>query len=88
MMKKIVLAIVLVMALGFATNAQFNSDNFFMEWEDVNNGIDYNNRDGDIPGFPGNHGGGGDTPAPLGSGLIILSALGAGYAVARRKREE
>ena len=27
-------------------------------------------------------------PAPLGSGLIILGALGAGYAIARRKREE
>ena len=84
-MKRIVLAIAFVVALGFVSNAQYN-DHFFMEWEDVNNGIEYS-REGGGPGFPGGHGGG-DTPVPLGSGLTILAMLGAGYAVARRKREE
>lgn len=27
----------------------------------------------------------GDQPAPLGSGLLVLTALGAGYAVLRKK---
>ena len=82
-MKKIVLAIVLVMAFGFATNAQYN-DHFFMEWEDVSNGIDFS-REGGGPGFPGGHGGG-DTPVPLGSGLTVLAMLGAGYAAAKRNK--
>ena len=27
-------------------------------------------------------------PAPLGSGIVLLTALGAGYVVAKRRREE
>ena len=30
----------------------------------------------------------GGQPAPLGSGIALLAALGAGYAVAKRRREE
>ena len=30
----------------------------------------------------------GEQPAPLGSGIILLTALGAGYVVAKRRREE
>ena len=89
-MKKIFLTIAIVLMVSFSANAQ--RDGFFMSWDDVSNGLDqYNDFDNGLyrgggPGFPGH--GGGDTPAPLGSGLIILGALGAGYAVARRKREE
>ena len=89
-MKKIILALALVMALGLGSNAQ--RDGFFMSWDDVSNGLDkYDDFDNGLnrgdggPGFPGH--GGGDTPAPLGSGLLILTTLGAGYAVARRKRD-
>ena len=90
-MKKILLAFALVLAIGLGANAQ--RDGFFNSWEDVGNGLDKFddfsnglNRDGG-PGFPGSHGGGGDPSAPLGSGIVVLTALGAGYAVAKRKRD-
>lgn len=86
-MKKVLLAVALFMALSFGARAQYfegGNDNFFNDIEDYGNGI---NRDGIMPGVPGSHGGSGDISAPLGSGLVILTALGAGYAL-RRKNEE
>lgn len=85
-MKKIALAIALVLALGLAANAQMGiSDAFFNDWATS----DFL-RDGGLglmlPGLPGDHGLGGDVPAPLGSGLLILGALGAGYAIRKKKR--
>ena len=82
-MKKILFAIAFVMMVSFGANAQ--SDGWFKSGGEDN----YSGRTED-PGFglPGSHGMTTDAPAPLGSGLIILGALGAGYAVARRKREE
>ena len=76
-MKKILLAVALVMALGIGTKAQ---DGFIMDWNNAT-------RDGDItmPSVPGQHGLSGDqSAAPLGSGLLILTALGAGYALRKR----
>lgn len=94
-MKKILLAIALVSMIGLGASAQRfgSSDGFFNNWEDVGNGLDqfddFDNLRGGGPGLPGGgHGHGGDPSAPLGSGLLVLTALGAGYAVARRKREE
>lgn len=86
-MKKIVLAIALVLALGLGVNAQIGlSDAFLNDWAQSDM-----LRDGGLglilPGLPGDHGLGGDVPAPLGSGLIILSALGVGYATLRRRKE-
>ena len=78
-MKKILLAVALVMALGFGAKAQ---DGFIMDWNDAT-------RDGDItmPSVPGQHGLSGDqSAAPLGSGLLILTALGAGYALRKRNK--
>ena len=88
-MKKILLAIALVLTIGLGANAQRGGDGFFNNWNDVGNGLDnYNEFDNGLrdggPGTPGH--GGGDQPAPLGSGLLVLTALGAGYAVARRKK--
>ena len=89
-MKKILLAIALVLAIGFGASAQ-RGDGFFNNWDDLGNGLDkYDDFDNGLrgggPGTPGH--GGGDQPAPLGSGIVVLTALGAGYAVAKRKREE
>ena len=85
-MKKILLTIALTIILGFGANAQYlgMSDAFFNDWTQSDRL--------DIGGFsfvlPANHGFGEDTPsAPLGSGLIILSALGAGYAL-KKKHEK
>ena len=88
-MKKILFAVVLVLTIGLCANAQRGGkDSFFTEWDDVSNGLDkfddFGNGLRDNPGFPGH--GNNDTPAPLGSGLVVLTALGAGYAVAKRKK--
>ena len=84
-MKKFLFSIVLTITLGFTASAQFNinTDSFFNDWEQSDRL--------DVGGFsfvlPSTHGFGVDTPsAPLGSGLLILGALGAGYAVAKRRR--
>ena len=86
-MKKILFAIALVMALGLAANAQRGGrDGFFNDWDDISNGLD---RAGEFtPALPYQHGLEDNLNAPLGSGLLVLTALGAGYMVARRKREE
>ena len=84
-MKKILFAIAIVMMLGVTANAQHGRDALFT----------YDNIDRDamsdpnaygfaLPGGP--MGGSGDQNAPLGSGLLVLTALGAGYAVCRKKR--
>ena len=85
-MKKILFAIAIVLMLGISANAQGKNDAFFNDWDNSYNG----NRDPDP--FPAILGGTlgnlqGDQDAPLGSGLLVLTALGAGYAVARRKRD-
>ena len=83
-MKKILLSLVVVMTMSFAGKAQ--SDNFITPGEDVFTRDDITWI---IPILPG--GGIGavndDQPAtPLGSGLLILTALGAGYAIRKRKK--
>ena len=89
-MKKVLLATALVLAMGFGANAQFvnggGTDDFFNSWEDVGNGLDrYNDVTGSFSiNLPVEHGLPGSQPAPLGSGLIILTALGAGYALRKR----
>ena len=84
-MKKILFTIALTITLGLTATAQ--NDGFFNNWNDFDNGLDRTGIGNEI-GFvlPASHGNGLDTPsAPLGSGLLILTALGAGYAVARKR---
>ena len=80
-MKKILFAIAIVMTLGFTANAQ--SDGFFRNYD---NGC--NNRLGESLDIvnPAGHGSTENVETPLGSGLLVLTALGTGYAVARKKR--
>lgn len=82
-MKKILLTLAIVFTVSCTAMAQ-GRDSFFNDWDDVDNNL---NRDGlEIPLLPP-HGLEYDQPAPLGSGLLLLTALGAGYAVAKRKKE-
>ena len=83
-MKKILFAIAIVLMVSFTASAQ--RDSFFNDWEDVDNRVNVSGID--LPTLPGSHGWDDDINAPLGSGLLVLTALGAGYAVAHRKREE
>ena len=81
-MKKILFAIAIVLTIGFSANAQ-GRDGFFSSWDNDN----YVNRDPDPFSlvFP-NHFQDSDNGAPLGSGLLVLTALGAGYAIARKRK--
>ena len=81
-MKKILLATAFIMMASLLANAQsdgyfrsYNSDAIYREPGEA---LDIEN--------PGGHGLTDNQETPLGSGLLILTALGAGYAVARKKR--
>lgn len=79
-MKKIIFTIAIILGLTMGAVAQ--NDGFFNNWSDVDN------RDNgtDLPELP--LGGQiGNQNTPLGSGLLILTALGAGYAISKRKTE-
>ncbi|MBR6439325.1 MAG: hypothetical protein IKS65_09150 [Bacteroidales bacterium] len=82
-MKKIFFAVVLVLAMCFSVSAQ--SDGFFND-----GGGNDGSRDV-TPTTPSGHVGKltGSQPAyegPLGSGLLILTALGAGYALTKKRK--
>ena len=87
-MKKIILAIAIILTLGLTARAQRGTDGFFnnFTYDNYNRGIVEN---GDLVapdhGFTGYAQGNGN-PAPLGTGLLIMTALGAGYAVARKRQ--
>ena len=81
-MKKIILAIALILTMGFGASAQY-TDGFFNN--DSYNRLDENND----PTFslPTTLFDDYNQNAPLGSGLFILTALGAGYAFRKKSRE-
>ena len=83
-MKKILLATAFIMMVGLFANAQ-GRDGFFSSYD---NG--YGDRTGSNDIYAPDHGTtghvSGNGEAPIGSGLLVLTALGAGYAVARNKK--
>ena len=74
------------MLMGFCCKAQ--NDGFF-QWTDLDNEDVYrmNPYDNLELGLPTAHGLNHDSDAPLGSGMLVLTALGAGYAAARHRRK-
>ena len=83
-MKKILFVIALVITMGFGAKAQLGlTDAFFNDWAQSDL-----MRDMALVSLPGEHGLNTDVSgAPLGSGLLVLTALGTGYAVARRRKK-
>ena len=81
-MKKILLSIALIITMGVTATAQ--SDGFFRSYCDT----EYTNRTNDNTFvLPNAHGTNSDyDSAPLGSGLFILTALGAGYALKKKRK--
>ena len=83
-MKKILFAIALTITLGFTASAQSYTDSF-VDWTDSDAGrisVDW------AIVFPATHFTNTDqNGAPLGSGLLVLTALGAGYAVNKKHRK-
>ena len=85
-MKKIIFAIAIVLTISLTANAQGRKDAFVADWYSSNNDSWRTDLALTLPS--GNLGAiEGDPGAPLGSGLLVLTALGAGYAVARKKRQ-
>lgn len=84
-MKKILFAIAIVLTLGLNANAQRGTDGLFANYE--NNLRGTGDAFGDMNSITPGHGLQTDN-LPLGSGLLILTALGAGYAVARKKSKK
>ncbi len=84
-MKKILLATAFVMMMVFSASAQRGgTDGFFSDYN--NNLRETGDAFNDInQTMPSGHGLLTDS-VPVGSGLLILTALGAGYAVARKRK--
>lgn len=85
-MKKILFAIAIVLTIGLTANAQSKNDAFFNDWSTANDDtwrttLAITLPNGDLGLISGNPG------APLGSGLLVLTALGAGYAVVKKRKK-
>ena len=82
-MKKILFTIALLLVMSVGAMAQ-NNDAFFNDWENSLRISDPsivglmmpNTNIGDIS----------NSPAPLGGGLLVLTALGGAYAVSRKRK--
>ena len=89
-MKKLAITIAIVLGLGLTTFADPNGGGLFQRGvnPDEEYGIGYTNnfRDG-TPMLP-NHGETTNQGAPLGTGIAVLTALGAAYLVGKRHKEE
>ena len=84
-MKKLALTIAIVLGLSMTTFA--DGGGLFQRGNTPENSQEGTSLRGDGPGLPG-HGESGDQPAPLGSGIVLLTALGAAYGIAKKHREE
>ena len=91
-MKKIILTLVILLSLAGIAQAQSFDDFFTVDAMNTWIALPFTTGTGfsDItplnPDLPG-HGFSNDHPAPLGSEILILTALGAGYATAKRRKE-
>ena len=84
-MKKIVFSIALIITMSLTASAQSHTDSF-VGWTDENSGRTFVDDWAII--FPAQHFSNTDqNGAPLGSGLLVLTALGAGYAVNKKHRK-
>ena len=81
-MKKHILTIAIILGFGLTSFADPNGGGLFKRGETTET------RDGSgTPALPG-HGQTGNQPAPLGTGIALLTTLGAAYLVGKRRREE
>ena len=83
-MKKLAMTIAIVLGLSMTTFA--DGGGLFQRGDERENGY-YGGTRGFGPGVPG-HDEEGDQPAPLGTGIAVLTALGAAYLVGKKRNEE
>ena len=91
-MKKTLLTIAIILGLGMTTFADPNGGGLFQRGltpDEEYYGLGYYNinRDGGAPLLP-NHGLNDNADAPLGTGIAVLTALGAAYVVAKKRKED
>ena len=88
-MKKLALTIAIVLGLSMTTFAGPNDGGLFQRGAaDKETNSLYSNRAGEgFPGMPG-HGGSSNADAPLGTGIAVLTALGAAYLIGKRRKED
>ena len=88
-MKKLVIAIAIVLGLGMGAYAQDETNGergLFGMGATFDRG-EGENRDGEIPSLPG-FDETTDQDGPIGSGIAVLTALGAAYLVGKRRKED
>ena len=87
-MKKLLLTTAIILGLGLTTFADPNGGGLFQRGGVAERGM----RDGDTPLMPAlpNHNleGNQNADAPLGTGIAVLTALGAAYLVGKKRTEE
>ena len=83
-MKKLILTISIILMMCASVSAQGGNDAFINDWGGGRSNSDPINS-ALIATLPSWYiYGEGENPGPLGSGLLIMTALGAGYAATRR----
>ncbi len=84
-MKKLVLTITIVLGLSLTSFANPNGGGVFGRGESTEQG----NRESTLfaPRLP-QHGQNGNQPAPIGSGIIVLTAFGSAYALYKKRRSQ
>ena len=82
-MKKIALTLAIVLGMGLTMFADPNGGGVFGRGETTEQG---SSRLGGTPALPA-HGQDSNQPAPLGSGVMVLTALGAAYIVAKKRKD-
>jgi len=88
-MKKLVLTIAVVLGLSLTTFADNDGGLFQRGASEPTSGI-YGDREGETlmtPGLP-THNKTDNQDAPLGTGIAVLTALGAAYMVAKKRKED
>ena len=89
-MKKTILPIAIVLGLGLTSFADPNGGGMFQRGTSDKEYYGSGWRDGETPLLPAlpQHGSNENANAPLGTGVALLTALGAAYLVGKKRREE
>ena len=87
-MKKLTITIALVIGLGMSSFADGNQGGgLFQRGSETEENSSYDRGSILTPGIPG-HGGNQNQNAPLGTGIALLTALGAAYLVGKKRKAE
>ena len=86
-MKKQILTIAIILGFGLTSFADPNGGGLFQRGTTETEFYGSGWRDSQMPALP-NHGMETNQNAPLGTGIAVLTALGAVYLVGKRRREE